>query len=101
MDSTTLVPESKEGQDQLPKGMQSLYEVCQEVVDGRKARGKRSDVAGLLVVLVLAKLAGMQSLLGKSRLDCRSRASLAPRVAVVVETHALCQYLQLCTSSPG
>ncbi len=66
MDYTTLVPESKEGQNQLPKGMQSLYEVCQEVVDGRKARGKRYDVAGLLVVLVLAKLAGMQSLLGAS-----------------------------------
>jgi DDE_Tnp_1-associated len=46
--------------------MQSLYEVCQQVVDGRKARGKRSDLAGLLVVLVLAKLAGMQSLLGAS-----------------------------------
>jgi hypothetical protein len=31
-----------------------------------QARGKRYDVAGLLVVLVLAKLAGMQSLLGAS-----------------------------------
>src|SRR5207253_4688358 len=38
----------------------------QQVVDGRKARGKRYDVAGLLVVLVLAKLVGMQSLLGAS-----------------------------------
>jgi hypothetical protein len=46
--------------------MQSLYEVCQQVVDGRCARGKRYDLAGLLVVLVLAKLAGMQSLLGAS-----------------------------------
>jgi phage tail protein X len=36
------------------------------VVDGRKARGKRYDVAGLLVVLVLAKLAGMTSVLGAS-----------------------------------
>jgi hypothetical protein len=41
MDYTTLGPESKEGQEQPPKGMQSLYEVCQQVVDGREARGKR------------------------------------------------------------
>lgn len=66
MDYTTLFPESQEGQEQPTKRMQSLYEVCQQVVDGRKARGKRYDLAGLLVVLVLAKLAGMQSLLGAS-----------------------------------
>ena len=35
MDYTTLFPESKEGQDQPPKRMQSLYEVYQQVVDGR------------------------------------------------------------------
>jgi predicted transposase YbfD/YdcC len=46
--------------------LQSLYEVCEQVVDGREARGKRYELAGLLVVLVLAKLAGMQSLLGAS-----------------------------------
>jgi hypothetical protein len=66
MDYTTLFPELKEGQDQPPKRTHSLYEVCQQVVDGRGARGKRYDLAGLLVVLVLAKLAGMQSLLGAS-----------------------------------
>src|SRR5258708_16590436 len=66
MDYTTLIPESKEGQEQPTKGMQTLYEVCQQVVDGRGARGKRFELAGLLVVLVLAKLAGMQSLLGAS-----------------------------------
>src|SRR5947209_781714 len=66
MDYTTLRPENKEGQEQPPKGMQSLYEVCEQVVDGRCARGKQYDLAGLLVVLVLAKLAGMQSLLGAS-----------------------------------
>ncbi len=35
-------------------------------VDGRAARGKRYDLAALLVLLVLAKLAGMQSLLRAS-----------------------------------
>ncbi len=66
MDYTTLIAESKEDQEQPAKGMQSLYEVCQQVVDGRGARGKRYELAGLLVVLVLAKLAGMQSLSGAS-----------------------------------
>ena len=66
MDSTPLVAKSKDPQEQPAKRMQSLYEVCEEVVDGRCARGKRSDLAGLLVVLVLAKLAGMQSLQGAS-----------------------------------
>ena len=72
MDYTTLCAESKEDQEQLSKRIHSLYEVCQQLVDGRKARGKRYDVAGLLVVLVLAKLAGMQSLVGKSRLGTGS-----------------------------
>ena len=66
MDYTTLCEKNKEDQEQIAKRMQSLYEVCQQVVDGREARGKRYELAGLLVVLVLAKLAGMQSLLGAS-----------------------------------
>src|SRR3989475_3519649 len=66
MDYTTLVAKSKESHEQPVKRMQSLYQVCQQVVDGRCARGKRYDLAGLLVVLVLAKLAGMQSLQGAS-----------------------------------
>jgi hypothetical protein len=42
MDYTTLLPEIKEeGQDQPSRGMQSLYEVCQQVADSRRARGKR------------------------------------------------------------
>jgi len=66
MDYTTLIAESKEGQEQPSKGMQSLYEACQQVVDGREARGKQYDLAGLLVVLVRATLAGMKSILGAS-----------------------------------
>jgi DDE_Tnp_1-associated len=66
MDYTTLLSEIKERQNQPQKGMQSLYEVCQQVGDGRGARGKRYDLAGLLVVLIVAKLAGMKSLVGAS-----------------------------------
>lgn len=46
--------------------MQSLYGICQQLVEGPAARGKRYDLAGSLVVLVLAKRAGMKSLLGAS-----------------------------------
>jgi predicted transposase YbfD/YdcC len=66
MDYTTLSVESKEEQKQSAKELHSLYAVCQQIVDGRCARGKRYELAGLLVVLVLAKLAGMQSLKGAS-----------------------------------
>jgi hypothetical protein len=66
VDYTTRGAERKTGQEQSSKQLQTLYEVCQQVGDGRGARGKRYELAGLLVVLVLAKLAGMQSLLGAS-----------------------------------
>lgn len=46
--------------------MHSFYAVCEQLVDGRKARGKRYDLAGVLVVMVLAKLAGMSSVLAVS-----------------------------------
>jgi len=101
MDYPTLVAKSQEQHEQLATGMQSLYEVCQQVTDGRCARGKRYELASLLVVLVLAKLAGMQSLQGKSRLDCRSGNPPAPGVAVIMGTHAMCQYLQVCAGTAG
>jgi hypothetical protein len=66
MDYTTLLPEVKESQKPVQKQGQSLYGICHQLVDGRAARGKRYDLAGLLAVLVLAKLAGMKSLLGAS-----------------------------------
>lgn len=66
MEYTTLLAEVKEAQEPAQKQGQSLYGICQHLVDGRAARGKRYDLAGILVVLVLAKLAGMKSLLGAS-----------------------------------
>jgi hypothetical protein len=66
MDYTTLLPQVKERQDQGQKHLQSLYAACQQLVDGRAARGKRYELAALLLLLVLAKLAGMKSLLGAS-----------------------------------
>jgi len=66
-----------------------------------RREGNAYALAGLLVVLVLAKLAGMQSLVGKSRLGQGSARAAARGVAAVVETHALCQYLQLCAGASG
>lgn len=66
MDDTTLCAESKDEAVASASAMQSFYEVCQQVTDGRRARGKRYEVAGVLVVLVVAKLAGMTSVLGAS-----------------------------------
>src|SRR5947208_215875 len=93
MDYTTLLSEVKESQEQGQKRLHSLYAICQQLVDGRAARGKRYELAGLLMVLVLAKLAGMKNLLGESRMD-RASGRLAMRgVGPALETHALCQHL--------
>ena len=66
MEYTALTPEARESQALTSNQSHSLYEICQQVVDRRAARGKQYDLAGLLVVLVMAKLAGMKSLLGAS-----------------------------------
>jgi predicted transposase YbfD/YdcC len=66
MEYTTLTAEVKDSQVLTPTQSASLYEICQHLADGRAARGKQYDVAGLLVVLIMAKLAGMKSLLGAS-----------------------------------
>jgi hypothetical protein len=69
MDYTTRCSESQEEPVPPVSTMRSLYEVCQQVTDGRRAGGKRYDGAGVLVVLVvlvLVKLAGMKSILGAS-----------------------------------
>lgn len=63
MDYTTLLEESKTEGVSSPTQMQSLYRVCQQLADGRKARGKRYDLAGVLAVVILAKLAGMNGIL--------------------------------------
>lgn len=66
MDYTTFQIESKQEDDPTPKQIHSLYQVCQQLKDGRKARGRQYDLAGVLLVMVLAKLAGMNSLLAAS-----------------------------------
>ena len=43
---------------------QSLYQVLQEVRDGRKKRGRRYEAAVVLTIIVLAKMAGERRLSG-------------------------------------
>lgn len=66
MDYTTLIPEIKSAKEEAEMQPVTLYEALQQLEDGRAARGKRYELAALLVLLVLAKLAGMRSLLGAS-----------------------------------
>jgi len=66
MDYTTLLPEQREAHVQASHQTYSLYAACRQLADGRAARGKRYDLAALIVLLTLAKLAGESSLLGAS-----------------------------------
>lgn len=54
----------------------ALYTVCKQIGDKRAARGKQYNLVGLLMVLVLAKLAGMKSQLdygdGRDRFERRT-----------------------------
>lgn len=66
MNYTALVEENQMEEVPTPRQLPSLYQMCQQLTDGRKARGKRYDLAGVLLVLVWAKLAGMSSVLAVS-----------------------------------
>lgn len=66
MEYTTLTLEAPQAQERGQEQTHSLYEVCKQIEDKRKARGKQYELAGVLMVLVLAKLAGIKSLSGAS-----------------------------------
>jgi hypothetical protein len=94
MDSTALLEESK--MEVLnPKQLPSLYQICQHLTDGRKARGRRYDLAGILLVVVWAKLAGMSSVLAVSEWARVSGGNNSLKRGPGMETHAVRQYVQL------
>src|SRR5260221_3125923 len=66
MEYTTLTTEGSDVQALSQEQTHSLYEICKQIEDKRAARGKHYELAGLLMVLIMAKLAGMKSLLGAS-----------------------------------
>ncbi|HET8843289.1 MAG TPA: ISAs1 family transposase [Ktedonobacteraceae bacterium] len=121
MDYTALWKESKT-QVLTVNHLPSLYQICQQLTDGRKARGKRYDLAGILVVVVWAKLAGMQSLLavsewakaqeavirasvglGWKRLPCPNTYSyvLARLESQLVNAHVAAWFVRQMTSAPS
>ena len=64
MDYTTLPIPPDEGKILEPAAVASLYEALQQLSDARREQGKRYELALLLCLLVLAKLAGQTSLSG-------------------------------------
>lgn len=99
MDYTTLLEENKREHACSSRQMHSRYQACQQIKDGRKARGKQYDLAGVLLLVVLAKLAGMSSLLAASRMGKGPGTSDPRNQEAFLETAALRQYLQLRSGS--
>lgn len=64
MDSTTLTPPSVPMSEEDLSSTISLYKTLQELPDKRRRQGKRNELALLLCLLLLAKLAGQTSLSG-------------------------------------
>jgi predicted transposase YbfD/YdcC len=67
MDYTTLLEANVSETSPSALHLQCFYHACQQIVDGRKARGKRYDLASILLIVVLAKLAGLNSILAASQ----------------------------------
>ncbi len=64
MDYTTLPITIDEGKILEPVAVASLYEALQQLSNARRGQGKRYELALILCLLVLAKLAGQTSLSG-------------------------------------
>ena len=64
MDSTTWTVASTEWNVPTEHTMMSLYKAFQGLPDARRAQGKRYELAVILCLLVLAKLAGQTTLSG-------------------------------------
>jgi hypothetical protein len=64
MDYTTLTPKARPGTSPETVPVVSLYGALQGLADPRRAQGKRYELAVILCLLVLAKLAGQKTLSG-------------------------------------
>lgn len=79
MDYTILPIPSDAGKVPEPMAVASLYEALQQLSDPRRGQGKRYELALILCLLVLAKLAGETSLSGATDWIRHRAASLADR----------------------
>ena len=86
MDYTTwtLPPQPQEEAD--PLCLQSLYETLQGLTDRRRAQGKRYSLAFILCLLIVAKLAGQQTLSGATEWIRHRGKQFAQRFGLERET---------------
>ncbi|WP_151758474.1 transposase family protein [Dictyobacter vulcani] len=66
MEYSTLKTESKTIQEVSPSHLRSLYDICAQILISGQPEGSNMRWRTWLIVLILAKLAGMKSLLGAS-----------------------------------
>ena len=79
MDYTTLMVKGSAAMNEESLPLTSLYAALQELPDPRRAQGKRYELALILCVLVLAKLAGQTNLCGATEWLRHRSAALAQR----------------------
>ena len=79
MDYTTWSIASDAGLVPEPGAMTSLYEALQKLPDPRRRQGKRYELALILCLLILAKLAGQTSLSGATEWIRHRAVALAER----------------------
>jgi len=72
MDYTTWALPTQASMVAGDKAARSLYEAFQGLADPRRGQGKRYQLALILSLLVLAKLAGQQTLSRSDRVDSSS-----------------------------
>jgi len=77
MDHTTLTVSRGEEAVTEPVAVASLYQALQKLSDPRRGQGKRYELALILCLLVLAKLAGQTSLSGATGWIRHRAATLA------------------------
>ncbi len=79
MDSTPLLSKTPLAPDEESLPLTSLYEAFQVLADGRRAQGKRSSLAVILSLVILAKLAGQKNLSGATEWLHHRRVAFAER----------------------
>jgi hypothetical protein len=90
MDSTTLPVPGDEGKMLEPVVVASLYQALHQLSDARRGQGKRYELALILCLLVLAKLAGEPSFSGATEW-IRHRAALLAEQFKLRRTSMPCQ----------
>jgi hypothetical protein len=77
MDYTTLAIPIDEGKSLEPVAVASLYKALHQLSDPRRGQGKRYELALILCLLLLAKMAGQTSLSGATDWIRHRAATLA------------------------